>query len=94
MAQDLTNKRKNLANNAITHAERLVDALNALVNLRQERGELAVDFQDPDFAGANIHITPGMMGTLFDFVVPSLLSNFQDAANGGRNEQILLQVRR
>ena len=94
MAQDQTGKRRNLASEAVIHATAFVDALTALQTLKEERLQ-AGDFQDADFDGTDLaHLPPGMVGQLFDFVVPDLSLNYEDAANGGRNKQVLLQMRR
>ncbi len=95
MAQDLTNKRQNLASRAVAAVAQFTDALYALLELKDERSKLVSDFVDADFAGTDLkHVTAAQMGTLFDFVVPSLQTNYLDAGNGARNEQILLQLRR
>jgi len=94
MAQDLTAKRQNIINAAMSAAAQLTDALNLLLVLKEQRAELDQDFQEADFTSSLSHATPGMMGSLFDFVVPSLQTNYLDVANGGRNQQILLQVRK
>jgi len=94
MAQDLTAKRLNVASKAMTAATQLVDALNVLLELKEERAVFGGDFQDSDFASTALkHVTASMVGTLFDFVVPSLNTNYLDAGNSGRNKQILLQMR-
>ena len=38
-------------------------------------------------------LSAAMIGTFFDFVLPSLQANFVDTAIGGRNQQIMLQMR-
>lgn len=92
---DLVSKRNGIAEKGIIYATQLVDALNGLKNLREERQKLGADFQDSDFVGTDLaHVSAGQLGTLFDFVVPSLDANYQDVANGERNKQILLQVRK
>lgn len=94
MAVNETEKRRNIARNAIIQAIALVNALNALKVLGVERSKLVLDFQTGDFSTQGLdHVDTGMMGTLFDFVVPNLSSNYDDVANGGRNTQILLQIR-
>jgi hypothetical protein len=94
MAQDLTLKRQNMAIAAINASTQLVDALNELLALRAEHSKLGEDFQVGDFVGVLAHLTPGICGQLFDFVIPSLEVNFTDTANGERNKQILLQMRK
>lgn len=95
MSQNLRDKRQNITKNAIIYSTQLVDALNGLLELQAERALLAEDFQDTDFNDNGLnHITAGMIGNLFDFVTPSLAQNFMDDADGGRNRQILLQMRR
>lgn len=91
---DEISKRRNLAIKAVDAATQFVDSLNTLLELRQERSNLVDVFIDSDFATAELeHVDAGMLGVLFDFVVPNLETNYTDTANGGRNKQILLQVR-
>lgn len=93
-AGDSTAQRQNVASRAVDAVTRLTDALYELQQLSDQRAKFASPFVDSDFAGtANTQLTAAMIGTLFDFVVPSLLANYQDTGNGGRNEQILLQMR-
>lgn len=95
MSQNLVPKRQNIARNAIDLSTQLVNAINGLLALKDERAKLGQDFQDTDFVGTGLEqCTAGMIGTLFDFVVPSLQTNYEDAGNGARNKQILLQVRK
>lgn len=95
MAQNISGKRFNLAFETVEAVERLVDALLALEALGEERLKLEAPFVQADFDDTPLqHLTPAMIGTLFDFVVPSLSANYADAPNGGRNQQILLQMRR
>ena len=92
---DLTQKKINLATNSVFYATQLVDAVNSLRELANERTNLSTPFQDSDFVGTqNSHLTAQIIGTLFDFVVPSYETNYTDQANGGRNENILLQMRK
>lgn len=93
---DELNKRYNLAKKAIDAATRYVDALNDLVELKAERSKLSQPFQDADFAPVSDvqHLDAGMIAVLFDDVVPNLSANFIDVVNGGRNTQILLQIRK
>lgn len=92
---DQIGKRLNIASEGEAAVTKFVDALNTLINLSAERA-YAGNFLDSDFVntGDLKHLDAGMIGTLFDFVVPSLLANFNDVANSGRNKQILLQVRK
>lgn len=96
MAQNLREKRKNIARNTIIYSTQLVDALHGLLDLKEERAKLSEDFLDTDFPDSTdlMHLTAGIIGTLFDFVVPSLSANYQDDASGNRNKQILLQIRK
>lgn len=95
MSQDLVRKKQNLAASAIAYSTQLVDALNGLQALALERAVLGEDFQDSDFVTPDLgHLTAGIVGTLFDFVVPSLQANYEDNVNAGRNRQILLQMRK
>lgn len=95
MAQDISSQRQNVASKAVDASTRLVDALYDLLQLKDQRARFVGDFADADFAGTDLkHLTAAQVGTLFDFVVPSLQTNYLDAANGGRNQQILQQVRK
>lgn len=92
---DYVQKKLNLAQKSVLAAEDFIDALNVLKELSDERSKLPQDFQDSDFVGTEIpHLTAGILGTLFDFVVPSLAANYLDTANGERNKQILLQIKK
>lgn len=94
MSVDETSKRRNIASNTIIYVTQLTDALYQLQKLSDERAKLVDPFVDSDFTGtANSQANAAMIGTFFDFVLPSLVTNYQDAGNGGRNEQILLQLR-
>jgi len=97
MAQDLKIKRQMLARQSTAAAENFVNSLAILLSLSDERSVFGAgnDFTQGDFDETSdlTHLTPDMMNTLFDFVVPSLRDNYNDAANGGRNRQLLLQVR-
>lgn len=94
MAADSTQKRRNLAQKTIQASTQFVDALNTLIELKEERAKLDGGFVDADFETDGLrHLSPSLIGSLFDFVVPNLKDNYIDTANGGRNEQLLLQVR-
>lgn len=94
MAGDNTAQRQNLASKAVAAVTQLTDALYELQQLSDQRAKFLNPFLDSDFTGtANAQLTAAMIGVLFDAVLPSLLTNYQDAPNGGRNEQILLQMR-
>ena len=93
-AGDNTAQRQNVASQAVTAVTQLVDALYTIEKLAAVRSKFVNPFQDSDFAGtANTQLTAAMIGTFFDFVWPSLQTNFLDVADSGRNEQILLQMR-
>lgn len=92
---DEVSKRRNLARKAVDAATQFVDALNTLLELKQERSTLAAAFVNSDFSTAELeHLDTGIVAVLFDDVVSDLETNFIDTANGGRNKQILLQVRK
>jgi len=92
---NLVPKRQNLASRAVDAATRLTDALYALQMLRDERSKLQDDFQDSDFSNSDLsHLDAATIGRLFDFVTPAFQTTLEDTANGGRNKQILMQVRR
>lgn len=92
-AGDNTNQRINVATKMIAAATAVVDNLKLLNAYAEQRGKFTSPWQDTDFANTNSQVTAAMIGVLCDFVVPSLQANYLDVANGGRNEQILLQVR-
>jgi len=94
MAQDISDQRRNVASKAVEAATKFVDSLYDLLQLKDQRAKFVSDFVDADFTNTSLkHLTAAQLGTLFDFVVPSLNTNYIDAANGGRNSQILLQIR-
>lgn len=97
-AGDETSKRQAMARATEQYVREFTDALNGLKALSDERGKLIVDFKDSDFTGPTInndivHLSSATLAQLFDFVIPSLDANYQDSGNGGRNKQILLQIR-
>lgn len=87
--------RQRLAAQAIELAADLVDNIYWLEQLKDQRARMGHEFQDSDFIGQKglEHLTPYLVGSLFDFVVPALNAFFLDEANGGRNANILMQVR-
>lgn len=101
---DLIQKRRNNARAAVAAATELVDSMNILFELAKERAQFGSDvFADSDFAGVIDlqHLTPGMLGSLYDFVIGNVSAQasgistwFVDAGNAGRNTQLLLQVRK
>lgn len=95
MAVDLVAKRQNLAAQVVDLSAKFTDALYALQQLADERSKLQEPFADSDFTGTDLkHLDAATLGTLFDFVIPAFVTTYRDTGNGGRNEQILLQVRR
>jgi hypothetical protein len=87
-----TRQRLDLATQAAEASSRLLNALADLRDLAERRPYLG-NFVDADFTGTELaYLDAGAVGTLFDFVVPDLLTNLADAGNGGRNRQILHQV--
>jgi hypothetical protein len=92
---DNTSQRQNVANNAVKYVQQITDALYQLQLLSDQRAKFSAPFDDTDFENGamNPQLTAGIIGTFFDFVFPSLMANYEDAANGGRNEQIMLQMR-
>lgn len=85
-------QRLNLASQAAEACRDYLDALHRLQNLAERRPFLG-NFADADFAGTALaYLDAGTAGVLFDFVVPALLAGYADAANGGRNKQVLNQV--
>ena len=85
-------QRLNLASSAAVLAQTLINTLGDLKILADRRAYLG-NFDDADFVGTDLsYMDAGTIGSFFDFVVPSLIDNFNDAANGGRNKQITNQV--
>jgi hypothetical protein len=95
VASNLVPKRQNLASRSVDLATKFTDALYGLQLLMDERAKLPEDFQDSDFQNTDLaHLDAGMLGSLFDFVLPAFIITYEDEANGERNKQILMQVRR
>lgn len=94
-AIDQVAKRQNITRKAITACQQIVDDLNILKQLKDERA-VSGDFVDTDFSSVPdlVHLDAGTVGNLFDFVVPSIDTNYLDAANGNRNKNILLQMKK
>lgn len=96
---DSSAKRQNIASKAVAASTAIVDNLNVLLELKDERAKLVDPFVDGDFTGTALkHLTAAQIGVLFDFVVPALQTTYLDtnvpaSTNGGRNQQILLQMR-
>jgi hypothetical protein len=94
MAQDETLKRQSIIRNAINYSQMLIVAIEGLNSLQSERSKLVQDFQAADFTPSDLtHLTASQVGTLFDFVLATFQTNLADAGNGGRNIQILEQMR-
>lgn len=95
-SQDLVAKRRNIAEKAVIYSTQIVDGYNALLQTQDEYNQ-AGTFVQTDFDGTGLsHLTPGMINTLFGGggVAENLKTNYTDAANSGRNKQILLQMRK
>src|SRR5262245_54684820 len=87
-------QRQNLATQAAQLCADLRKTLGQLQGLADRRPFLG-NFEEADFVGTDLsYMDPATLGTLFDFVVPSLMTNYNDAANGGRNKQVINQVSR
>lgn len=87
-------QRLDLATQAAAACTALLDALHTLNDLAERRPFLG-NYADADFTGTNLsYLDAATIGTLFDFVVTNLMANYADAANSGRNKQILNQVAR
>lgn len=95
MAQSLVSKRRNIATNAAIHATTLWDSYQALQELKLERAKMEDgNFQQSDFDDTDLqHLSPGIIGGLFDFVLTDLKTWFEDAGHPERIERIT-QVRR
>lgn len=93
MAQDQTDKRRNIATNAVFYATQLWDSLNALKELAAEH-VVAGNFEDADFEVTDLkHLTPFMIGSLLDIHVPAIYDFVTDSGTPAR-EDTLLGVRR
>lgn len=99
---DQTTQRFASASTAALACQQLLAALHTLQNLAEKRPFLG-NFADSDFVPVGTgqgtaqnatlkYLDAATVGVLFDFVVPSLLAAYADAANAGRNKQILNQV--
>lgn len=89
---DQKSQRLDLASQAASACKDYLSALHRLQDLAERRPYLG-NFVDSDFSGTALaYLDAGTIGTLFDFVVPSLLINYTDAGNTNRNKQILNQT--
>lgn len=89
MAQDNTQKRRQMAREAIIAATKLWDALQELAELKLERAT-AGNFVDADFeAGELAHLTPFMIGSLIDTHAPDIKAFVEDAGAPARLDVIL-----
>lgn len=95
-AQDSVHRQNN-ANAAVIAVRDLLDAMNRLNALAVGRSKFVNPFVDSDFTGGGLsHINAAMMGSLYDFTVNSatgIMAWYADAANGGRNQQNLEQIK-
>lgn len=87
MAQNLLNKRQNIAANMVVEVTALVRALNALQELKAERAALPQDFQDSDFVtglpvlvdGVSVridHLDAYTAGSVFDFGLTPMVTAY------------------
>jgi hypothetical protein len=95
MAQSLVQKRRNLATNTIIHATQLWDAFQRLLDLKLERDNMEDgNWVQTDFDGTDLeHLTPAMIGGLYDFVLTDLTTWFNDGTHPERIDRIT-QVRK
>lgn len=85
-------QRQNLASQAAEACKNFLDAYHTLQDLAERRAYLG-NFVDGDFTNTDLsYLDANTIGVLFDFVCPALKTSYDDAANGGRNKQILNQV--
>lgn len=99
MAQDLTEKRRNVASNMVIQGTRLVDAIVALQELQAEFAQCGT-FVQADFDNTALkHLTPGILSAVFagNGVVDSLSAWYGNNTTTGNtgvvNKQNLLQMR-
>lgn len=100
MAQDLVDKRRNVATNMMIEGTRLADAIVALQELQAEFAQCG-SFQQSDFDNTALkHLTPGILSAVFagNGVVDSLVAWFTNNQTAGTspsvvNKQNLLQMR-
>lgn len=89
-AENLTQKRIGIARRTKADVDAILAALNDLNQCKIERSQLSDgNFNDSEFTGDLQHITAGMMGTMLDFVAPSL----QTTADTTQNKQIMNQIK-
>ena len=88
---DQSKQRVILATQAGDACKQFLSALHQLQNLAERRAFLG-NFTDAELVSALPWLDAATIGTLFDFVVPDLLTAYNDAGNSGRAKQILNQV--
>ncbi len=97
MAQDLEFKRRRLSENAIVLATRLADTIQDLEQLRMDRGVVGAFDQDEMILVEGFdhrHLSPALLDTLFDAVLPRVYTAYLDAGNSGQVKQILSEMRK
>jgi len=78
MAQDLKLKRQVIAANGVKQSIAFIDALNALVALKEEKTRAGINFEDADFIAQGLqHLTPYLVGLLFDIVIPHIQTSLE-----------------
>src|SRR5262245_62961168 len=98
MAADNTRQRQMVATGAVKACVALTEAIYQLEQYKDQRDKFISPFVDTDFESSPTNVglsqcDAAMLGQLFDFVLPTLVTWFEDQANGGRNKQITLQMR-
>lgn len=94
-AQNLTNKRVNIASKAVDQCTKLWDAIVALQELQLEAAQ-AGNFLDDDFVGTSLtQLTGFMVGLMLTTVTPGIVTfmTAQLPGNGPIPRDILLQMR-
>lgn len=98
MAINDTAKRQANAVNAVNAVRQLLQAINMLQDLANERAKFVNPFVDADFSAmpAIQHMNAAAIGALYDFVVngaSGVQTWLTDAGNGNRNLQTIEQIR-
>jgi len=93
MPQNVVNKRRNIATNAVIYATQLADAINGLKELQVERNEMGAggayeqaDFDDTDLTHLTPYITEVLLG--------DVTNNFKATFDVALNKAILMQARK
>lgn len=91
---DNTQQRLNVASQTVQAVTQIVNQLYRLQQLNDQRRKFTSPWIDQDFAKGSLQqLDAAMIGTFYDFCLPTLIEAFEDQAHGERNQQIMLQMR-